>query len=249
MEPASPSDSRITATVPPPPLNDLKALAARKFAADIDRAWPRCAQWTTAVLLGGVLVLLGIQVANNSRDPRPALEPELLLDANSATRAELLQVPGVGPALADRIVAYRKAHGLFRELEDLRRVPGIGPVTWQRLRKHVFVEPPPPGTAEARAEDKTKLTSPKKEKPSGKGKKEEALAGQIINVNRAGLSELQKLPGIGAKLSQRIVDERGKRPFASVNELRRVSGIGPKTLEKIRPFVAIEDADALASVK
>jgi len=61
-----------------------------------------------------------------------------------------------------------------------------------------------------------------------------------VNVNRATQEELQKLPGIGPKMSQRILDERAKGLFKSVEELRRVSGIGPKTLEKMRPYVTIE---------
>ena len=41
------------------------------------------------------------------------------------------------------------------------------------------------------------------------------------------------------KLAQRIIDERRKAPFQSVAELRRVAGIGPKTLERLRPYVIV----------
>jgi competence protein ComEA len=61
-----------------------------------------------------------------------------------------------------------------------------------------------------------------------------------IDVNRAAVEELQKLPGVGPKLAQRIADERMKKPFAAVDDLRRVSGIGPKTLEKLRPFIRVQ---------
>ena len=47
------------------------------------------------------------------------------------------------------------------------------------------------------------------------------------------------LPGIGPKMAQRIVDERRKAPFKTVDDLRRVSGIGPKTLERLRPFIPV----------
>lgn len=70
------------------------------------------------------------------------------------------------------------------------------------------------------------------------GKKEMALEGPI-DINRATAADLQRLPGIGPKLSQRIVDERQKGPFKSVAELRRVPGIGPKILEKLRPHVTV----------
>jgi competence ComEA-like helix-hairpin-helix protein len=48
------------------------------------------------------------------------------LDLNTATRAELQRLPGIGPALAQRIVEVRERHGRFADPGDLRRVPGIG---------------------------------------------------------------------------------------------------------------------------
>lgn len=59
-----------------------------------------------------------------------------------------------------------------------------------------------------------------------------------VDVNKADWPELAQLPGIGEKLAQRIIaarDERG--PFLDHADLRRVRGIGPKTLEKIRPYL------------
>ena len=56
------------------------------------------------------------------------------LDLNTADAAALQALPGVGPTLAERIVADRDAHGPFRAPEDLLRVPGIGPKRWERIR-------------------------------------------------------------------------------------------------------------------
>ena len=61
------------------------------------------------------------------------------------------------------------------------------------------------------------------------------------------IESFEKLPGIGPKMAQRIIDERSKKPFASVEELRRVSGIGPKTLEKLRPLAGAPGTMGLAS--
>jgi competence ComEA-like helix-hairpin-helix protein len=58
---------------------------------------------------------------------------------NTATEAELAQLPGIGPARAAAIVAHRKRHGPYSSVEDLGRVPGIGPVTIERLRSRVRV--------------------------------------------------------------------------------------------------------------
>ena len=59
----------------------------------------------------------------------------------------------------------------------------------------------------------------------------------LVNINTATLEQLQRLPGIGAVYAARIVEERQRRPFAAVDELTRVSGIGDKRLETLRPFV------------
>ncbi|OGO46110.1 MAG: hypothetical protein A2Z30_04930 [Chloroflexi bacterium RBG_16_64_43] len=62
-----------------------------------------------------------------------------------------------------------------------------------------------------------------------------------VNLNSAGLAELDSLPGIGPTLAQRIIDERQRHgPFARVEDLLRVSGIGPALLEKIRDLVTVE---------
>lgn len=49
-----------------------------------------------------------------------------LVSLNGATASELETLPGVGPVLAERIVAYREDHGRFETVEDLLDVPGIG---------------------------------------------------------------------------------------------------------------------------
>ncbi len=56
-----------------------------------------------------------------------------------------------------------------------------------------------------------------------------------VDINAAGLDELQRLTGIGPALAQRIIDYRGEHgPFRSVEDLLEVKGIGEATLEKFR---------------
>lgn len=61
------------------------------------------------------------------------------VDLNRATEAELEALPGIGPALAKRIVAWREEHGPFARSEDLASVPGIGPALLERLAPLVTV--------------------------------------------------------------------------------------------------------------
>ncbi len=83
-----------------------------------------------------------------ARRPAPKVLPTAPLDLNRATATELAALPGIGPALAARIVAHREAVGAFPRLEALRGVPGIGPKRYERLAPHLSVrEPSPTGTA------------------------------------------------------------------------------------------------------
>ena len=61
-----------------------------------------------------------------------------------------------------------------------------------------------------------------------------------VNINTAGLAELTTLTGIGDVKGQAIIDYRTEHgPFASVDELTNVSGIGDKTLAKIRDQITV----------
>ena len=62
------------------------------------------------------------------------------VNLNTATAEALRMLPGVGPTKADRIVAWRKKHGAFRRVDDLRRVKGFGPKTVDKLRRYLRVE-------------------------------------------------------------------------------------------------------------
>lgn len=64
--------------------------------------------------------------------------------------------------------------------------------------------------------------------------------GSLVNINTASATELEALPGIGEVLAAAIVDYRTDNgPFASVDDLESVSGIGPATLEEIRDQVTV----------
>lgn len=62
----------------------------------------------------------------------------------------------------------------------------------------------------------------------------------LVNINTASAAELQTLSGIGPSMAQSIIDERSKNgPFASVDDLMRVSGIGEKKLAKIKDCICV----------
>ena len=69
-----------------------------------------------------------------------ARKADFVVDVNHAEVAELVELPGVGQAIAERIVEYRKQNGPFQSVDDLREVTGIGPKTLDALRPHVRVK-------------------------------------------------------------------------------------------------------------
>jgi competence ComEA-like helix-hairpin-helix protein len=109
--------------------DDRGVIAARRTIAD------RAAAPSTGPAPTG-----GFPVGTTERPPKP-IEPARPLDLNRASATELTRLPGIGPALADRIVAARDSQGPFASVDDLRRVRGVGPAKLAAFREHVTVSP------------------------------------------------------------------------------------------------------------
>lgn len=59
------------------------------------------------------------------------------ISINTATAAELDQLPGIGPALAERIIQFRTANGLFADPADIKKVPGIGEAKYNQFKDKI----------------------------------------------------------------------------------------------------------------
>ena len=64
------------------------------------------------------------------------------INLNTATAADLEKLPGVGPAVAARIIEHRQKNGPFKKIEDLMTIRGIGEKTFLRLKPLVTIVPP-----------------------------------------------------------------------------------------------------------
>ncbi len=73
----------------------------------------------------------------------------------------------------------------------------------------------------------------------GAGRKP-AIPAAGIDVNRATLAQLTALPGVGPKMAQRIIAFRARTPFRSVDDLRRIRGIGPRVFARIQSHVRVD---------
>ena len=131
------------------------------------------------------------------------------IDADQATPAELARLPGVGPGLAKRIVADRQIHGAFGGIAAFDRVPGIGPALLARLIPHLRF--------------------------SGVAADTLLVGGDAaIDLNRAGVAELDALPGIGAARARAIVAFRDSAgPFRQIVDLKRVRGMPSSLVDRL----------------
>ncbi|HEX4562413.1 MAG TPA: helix-hairpin-helix domain-containing protein [Gemmatimonadales bacterium] len=77
------------------------------------------------------------EVAHQALRLSRPLQPGERIDLNQATALELTRLPRVGPALAQRLVQWRTAHGPFHSLAALDSVPGVGPKLLEGLRNAI----------------------------------------------------------------------------------------------------------------
>jgi competence protein ComEA len=145
------------------------------------------------------------------------------VNINTADIEALKELPGIGDTKAADIVAWRNANGGFSSIEQLGEVKGIGPATLEKLRPLVEL-----GDGKAA--------------PAPAGKKESSAAetpvpsGPAVNINTANAEGLDALPGIGPSLAAKIILDREQNgAYASCDDLARVAGIGPSTVEKLKP--------------
>jgi len=190
------------------------------------------------------------------------LAPGETVDPNRSEEAELDRLPGVGPSVARAVIAERERSGGFRQPDDLLRVRGVGPAILERIRPFLDFSdgipvdlrmsrtggPGPghagtgPATVSGTNPGAASATTPGVSRPLAVGGamgNPDSPSGRL-DVNRASLEELQTLPGIGPALAGRILQSRADDgPFRSPEDLLRVRGIGPATLERIRGLILV----------
>jgi competence protein ComEA len=100
----------------------------------------------TGRIVGLAALLLAVAAAATL--PSPAADgkatgkgspPAQAVDLNQAGEQELIAIPGIGPALAKRIVEFREANGPYRRIEDVMKVKGIGEKSFQKIKPFIKV--------------------------------------------------------------------------------------------------------------
>jgi len=150
------------------------------------------------------------------------------VELNTATKAELEALPGVGSATADAIIAARP----FKSVQDVKNVPGIGESKYGQLRNEVTVSKPSKKTAGTLSTSGSSAT----EKSTGSTS---SSASARVDLNTANREALMELPGVGPSTADAII---AARPFNSVEDLKNVKGVGDTRFEQIRPMVTVRSA-------
>ena len=159
----------------------------------------RRADRALGVLVGVLLVAIAVRTHGGRAGLRPTdhRSPAVVAtaDLNRADRAELLQVPGIGPHLADAILTHRTSY-TFAAVDDLRQVRGIGPATLDKLRPWLSVEPPS-DIAPRPVETLERKPAVPPLPPARGGNNKLRPGDPPLDVNAATEADLLRLPGVG----------------------------------------------------
>lgn len=96
-------------------------------------AWSLIPRRSLFLLVLASLLLPAITAANKKKPP------DHPINLNTATSAELQEVPGIGPVTADKILKMRKLHGPFKSVNELRAIKGIGPKRLAKMKPYLTV--------------------------------------------------------------------------------------------------------------
>ncbi|MFH1359768.1 MAG: helix-hairpin-helix domain-containing protein [Candidatus Omnitrophota bacterium] len=95
------------------------------------------------ICLFGISFRLALKVNPQLNRMVNVLEDDKLyrpIDINRASLEDLIRVPGIGPAIAERIVTYRQDHGSFKDLEELKTIRGVNASNVKMISKYLKID-------------------------------------------------------------------------------------------------------------
>ncbi len=173
--------------------------------------------------------------AKKKGEPAPAAkaaEPAAAgpVDLNSADQKALEALPGIGPAMAKKIMAARP----FNSVDDLSKIKGMSKAKMAALKDKVTAGPAKAAAPEAKPAAAGKAKGPKAAEPAAAGP---------VDLNTADQKALEALPGIGPATAKKIIEAR---PFKNVDELSKVKGMSKDKMAALKDKVTAGPAKAAA---
>jgi competence protein ComEA len=182
------------------------------------------------------------------------------VDVNSANVETLETLPGIGPTLADRIVAGRP----YKNADDLTKVKGLSKSKVDAIQNQITFgttskksttksskKTTTPETSSTDTSTSSKSKSSSKSTTAGDSSSSKTVsptgsssgklaAGQTVNINTATAEQLDTLPGIGPTKAQAIIDYRNEHGrFNSIEDIQNVKGIKEGEFSKIKDSIRV----------
>ena len=183
-----------------------------------------------------------ITVVSNGRSYTVSTEKDMKLadlpciDINNAPASEFSSLKGVGKTTIDKVMAARSSHGKYNSVEEFfADLPKDAGHRLEKLSDYFAVDcsnrsagaskPSAPNPAPVQQAAAQAAVAAPSANPAAAG---------VININTASEAELQKLPGLNAPKAAAAIEYRNANgPFASCQDLKKVKGIGAKTVAKL----------------
>lgn len=154
------------------------------------------------------------------------------ININSASVTELESLPGVGPAIAKKIIDNRP----YKSIDELTKA-GLSKKAIDKLRPMVTVGAAAPAAAPPAAASKTAPAAAKAKAAAEKPAAAKLAPGQKVNINTASKDQLVALPGIGPAKAQAIIDGR---PYKTPEDIMKVKGIKQRLYNKIKDNITVQ---------